>query len=198
MENNHITGTIYTENDASSYPIEVGTFSDNTIHDIRKTKITCSNNNITNNTIHDIAGYVISNTSIINNEIQDLIGDDTGQIPDIDPGGGGGSNPSGTGILVVEPTATSISNSMHGIYVTPDMYPNTAGTNIKIGYIDPVSDNYGTPTVYGIYVSEYGNMLDFSNIRFARKSDNSFDIMANITANELNTYKKVHVWIQFS
>jgi hypothetical protein len=92
MENNHITGTIFTENGATTYPIEIGTFSNNVINNITKSKIMCFNCSFINNIFHNIIGYFFENTSVTDSEIGDLIGDDSA-APDnpVNPGGSGDS-----------------------------------------------------------------------------------------------------------
>jgi hypothetical protein len=67
--NNHITGTISTNNSATTYPIEATNFNDNTINNITTSAIKCYGCNIINNIIHNIINIFINNTNLENNEM---------------------------------------------------------------------------------------------------------------------------------
>jgi hypothetical protein len=92
MNNNHITGTISTNNNGATYPIEATTFNNNVINDITTSAISCYGCRIIKNIINNIINFFISNTNLENNEIKDLNGDGS------NPGGntpGGGDTPGG-------------------------------------------------------------------------------------------------------
>jgi hypothetical protein len=208
MNNNHITGTIFTNNNAATYPIEATTFNNNVINDITTSAISCYGCRIIKNIINNIINFFISNTNLENNEIKDLNGDGSNPGGNT-PGGGetpGGDtpsdpvNPSGTvNIISSEPSTTAVNGIMHGTHTNADPLPNTADSEEVIGYIESSLDSsYGTPSIYGVYIDEYGSMLNSVDVVATTESGRSYNIVGNISANSLTTNKKVHVWVQFS
>lgn len=210
MMNNHITGTITTNNNGTSFPIEATNFNDNVINNITTSSISCYGCNIIKNIIHNIINCFISNTNLENNEIQDITGDSS-EIPDVpggDPVNPGGDDPvnppSGSGITLLssEPTATSVNSSMTGTHnYAAGGLDATASSSETIGTIAAVSDSYGQPTVYGVYVDENGNMIDLSstsNVTFSGTNSTGYTVSAKILANNTTSQRKVHLWIQFA
>ena len=74
MNNNHITGIIYTNNARDTYPIQADNFNNNIINNINMSAITCSGHNIINNVINNINGCNIINSTLINITMKDIIG----------------------------------------------------------------------------------------------------------------------------
>ena len=75
MNNNHITGIIYTNNARDTYPIQVENFNNNTINNINMSAIKCAGHNIINNVINNINGCDIVNSTLTNVIMKDIIGD---------------------------------------------------------------------------------------------------------------------------
>jgi hypothetical protein len=118
----------------------------------------------------------------------------------VNPGGDTPVNPGGSvNIITSEPSTTSVDSKMHGIHTNADPLPNTADSEEVIGYIESSLDSsYGTPSIYGVYIDEYGSMLNSVDVVATTESGRSYNIVGNISANSLTTNKKVHVWVQFS
>jgi len=77
----------------------------------------------------------------------------------------------------------------------------TASSSEPVGTISAVSDSYGQPTVYGVYVDENGNMIDVSstsNVTFSGTNSTGYTVSAKILANSTTSQRKVHLWIQFA
>ena len=217
MMNNHITGTISTNNSATTYPIEATNFNDNVINNITTSSISCYGCNIIKNIIHNIINCFISNTNLENNEIQDITGDSSeipggntpgGDTPGGDPVNPGGDDPvnppSGSGITLLssEPTTTSVNSNMTGTHnYAGGSLEATASSSEPVGTISAVSDSYGQPTVYGVYVDENSNMIDLSstsNVTFSGTNSTGYTVSAKILANSTTSQRKVHLWIQFA
>jgi len=112
--------------------------------------------------------------------------------------------PSGSSIplLSSEPTATSVNSSMTGTHnYAAGSLNATASSSEAVGTISAVSDSYGQPTVYGVYVDENGNMIDVSstsNVTFSGTNSTGYTVSAKILANNTTSQRKVHLWIQFA
>ena len=75
MNNNHITGIIYTNNARDTYPIQATNFNNNIINNINMSAITCSGHDIVNNVINNINGCNIENSTLTNVIMKDIKGD---------------------------------------------------------------------------------------------------------------------------
>lgn len=223
MSNNHITGIIYTNNARDSYPIQVANFNNNIINNINMSAINCSGCDIANNIINNINGCTITNSTLTDITMKDITGDGQyemnptdnvdgsqvnpgGNTPDtpVDPGGDDPVNPSGSEITLLssEPTATSVNSIMTGTHnYSGGSLEATAYTSTPVGTISAVSDSYGQPTVYGVYVDENSNMIDVSstsNVTFSGTNSTGYTVNAKILANSTTSQRKVHLWIQFA
>lgn len=126
----------------------------------------------------------------------------------LESGGGGGevTPPSGDAITILssEPTETSIDSYMSGIYNGPNaMLPSSAQDSVKIGTIQAsgIGSNYGSPSVYGVYICDNGNMIDVSstsNVVFQGSNSSGYEVYVKVLNNSNTVYKKVHLWIQFA
>jgi hypothetical protein len=77
---------------------------------------------------------------------------------------------------------------MHGIHTNADPLGNTAGTDILLGYIDSdIDSNYGTPTIYGVYVCETSSMLSNVSVVPSSTAGHSYDIIGTVTANSVTS-----------
>ena len=74
MNNNHITGIIYTNNARDTYPIQADNFNNNIINNINMSAITCLGHDIVNNIINNINGCNIINSTLIDITMKDIIG----------------------------------------------------------------------------------------------------------------------------
>jgi hypothetical protein len=103
----------------------------------------------------------------------------------VNPGGDTPVNPGGSvNIITSEPSTTSVDSKMHGIHTNADPLGNTAGTDILLGYIDSdIDSNYGTPTIYGVYVCETSSMLSNVSVVPSSTAGHSYDIIGTVTAN---------------
>ena len=223
MNNNHITGIIYTNNGRDSYPVQVANFNNNIINNINMSAINCSGCDIANNIINNINGCAITNSTLTDITMKDITGDEqyeanpTDDIDDsqVNPGGDTPVNPdpvnpdpvnppSGQTISLLssEPTATSINSIMTGMHNYADGSLSAAASSSEaVGTISAVSDSYGQPTVYGVYVDENSNMIDLSstsNVTFSGSNSTGYTVNAKILANNTASQRKIHLWIQFA
>ena len=76
MNNNHITGIIYTNNARDTYPIQAENFNNNTINNINMSAIKCTGHDIVNNVINNINGCNIENSTLTNVIMKDITGDE--------------------------------------------------------------------------------------------------------------------------